>query len=402
MKARNPILLICLATGAAALAAGPDLPEWEGSSDPGKFVLGGTLWPGAPPSEDDVPVDVEAAQRLADQQSSTPPSTDPVARLRPLGPPPVISDPSRQEPVMIAMNDPGARPLAGLRVPMPALMPLSAMETFSHELPPVAGELRDEYFSLRPVEYLVDPQRLLTEQKSHDVQQFLEYHAQEAQFDICMMLFGASQDIPEDISLEEKHREWFADRPVVLVAYFLEHPERSRVIYGEVVRKKLPDGVFSRIFQSCVREAQVAETPFDQVERFSIELSIRLYWLAKMLERQAAGESIPTSEEELSAPKWEEMATSAQPVDLTAVQAEKSRMGLVLEKVLALPWFMLGMGTFFLSCVTGAGAWWWRRDSLAAKPVLFPDIDIPTRLGGDFSGGGYVGISFDVSGKGES
>ena len=397
MNLRLLTALICLAPVVRAMAAGPELPAWERGADPEKFTLGGGLWPGAPPSEDDVPVDVEEAQRLAD---SAPGAADPVARPRPLGPPPVIADPQRQE-MLVAMNDPGGRPLAGLRVPMPALMPLSAMETFSHELPPVAGELRDEYFSLRPVEFLVDPQRLLTEQKSHDIQRFLEYHADEAQFDICMMLFGASQDIPEDISLEERHREWFGDRSVVLVAYFLEHPERTRVIYGEGVRQKLPEGVFSRIFQSCVREAQVAETPFDQVERFAIEMSIRLYWLAKMLERQAAGEAIPTTEEELSGPKWEQLATNAQPGALSAgvPTAEASMM---TDRLLSLPWLLLGAGTFLLSALTGAGAWWWRRDSLAAKPVLFPELELPTRLGGNFSGGGYVGISFEVSGKSES
>jgi hypothetical protein len=392
MKRRILTALLCLAPVAWTSAAGPELPAWERGSEPDKFTLGGGLWPGAPPAEDELPVDAEAAQRLAD-------GADPVARPRPLGPPPVIADPRREE-YLVAMNDPGARAVAGLRVPMPALMPLSAMETFAHELPPVAGELRDEYFSLRPVELLVDPQRLLTEQKSHDVQRFLEYHADEAQFDICLMLFGGSQDIPEDVSLEERHREWFGDRSVVLVAYFLEHPERTRVIYGDVVTRKLPEGVFSRIFQSCVREAQVAETPFDQVERFAIEMSIRLYWLAKMLERQAAGEAIPTTEEELSGAKWEELALTAQPAVMMP-GADGTPATRMADRLPDLPWLFLGIGVFLLSCVTGAGAWWWRRDSLAAKPVLFPDLELPTRLGGNFSGGGYVGISFEVSGKGE-
>lgn len=404
MKSTLIALTTCLALAGTVVAAAPELPEWEKGADPGQFVLGGGLWPGAPPSEEDVPVDNAAAQQLAESAgaATTAPGApgDPVARQRPLGPPPVIADP-RSEPVLMAMADAGARPAAGLRVPMPALMPLSAMETFSHELPPVAGELRDEYFSLRPVEYLVDPQRLLTEQKSHDVQRFLEYHADEAQFDICLMLFGGSQEIPEDISLEDRHREWFADQPVVLVAYFLEHPERTRVVYGAGVRQKLPDGVFNRIFQSCVREAQVAETPFDQVERFAIEMSIRLYWLAKMIERQAAGESIPTSEEELSGPKWENLAATEQPgaAGSAGIDAASDAAAAGLPVLL---WLGVGGLILLLSSLAGVGAWWWRRDSLAAKPVLFPDVDLPTRLGGNFSGGGYVGISFDVSGKAES
>ena len=43
----------------------------------------------------------------------------------------------------------------------------------------------------------------------------------------------------------------------------------------------------------------------------------------------------------------------------------------------------------------------WRRDSLSAQPILFPDRRLPARLGGEFSGGGYVGISFDIGGGNE-
>ena len=40
--------------------------------------------------------------------------------------------------------------------------------------------------------------------------------------------------------------------------------------------------------------------------------------------------------------------------------------------------------------------------SLAAKPMLFPELEVPARLGGSFSGGGYVGISFNVSSQPDS
>lgn len=379
-----------------------ELPDWKGGARPDGYRLGGELWPaGSVPKDDEAPPPlaeegVAATGAAINNNTGGEPGDEPVAAPRP--------DPSTVGGNVIAMAPPGEaglRPLTGLRLPMPVMMPLPAMETFTHELPPVTGELRDEYFSLRPAEYLVDPQRLLTEQKSHDVQRFLEYHADEAQYDICLMLFGANQDIPADVSLDERHRQWFGDEHVVLVAYFLEHPEKTRVIYGDEPRKKLPSVVFDRIFQSCVREAQVASTPFDQVERLSIELSIRLYWMSKLIERQTAGEVIATTQETLSEPDWKELAADAQKAVMLTSSGSPSRAATVVRKLGGLPWLGMGIGTFVLSCTLGAGAWWWRRDSLAAKPVLFPEIDLPTRLGGAYSGGGFVGISFEVSGKSE-
>ena len=393
-----PIAALLLLLLPPALFGAPEMPDWKGGAKPDGYRLGGELWPaGSLPKDEDVPpqLPVEGVTPAA-EPANVSAGGELVAAPRP--------DPTTVGGNVVAMAPPGEaglRPVIGLRVPVPAMMPLPAMETFTHELPPVAGELRDEYFSLRPAEYLVDPQRLLTEQKSHDVQRFLEYHADEAQYDICLLLFGANQDIPSDVSLDERHRQWFGDEHVVLVAYFLEHPEKTRVIYGDGPRQKLPAVVFDRIFQSCVREAQVASTAFDQVERLSIELSIRLYWMSKLIERQTAGEIIATTQETLSEPDWKELAADAQKAVMLPSVNSPSRAAVVAKKLSDLPWLGMGIGTFLISCALGAGAWWWRRDSLAAKPVLFPDVDLPTRLGGAYSGGGFVGISFEVSGKSE-
>ena len=165
------------------------------------------------------------------------------------------------------------------------------------------------------------------------------------------------------------------------------------------MKQRLPAVVFDRIFQSCVREAQVAETAFDQVERFAIELSIRLYWMAKLLERQSAGETIASTQESLSEPDWQELAAESEGA---VVASSNSGAARVTEKLMDLPWLLMSLGTGFLSCLIGGGWWWWRRDSLAGKPVLFPDLEMPSRLGGVYSGGGYVGISFDVSANTEN
>ncbi|MCB1061519.1 MAG: hypothetical protein KDN20_01200 [Verrucomicrobiae bacterium] len=396
--------------------AKPELPEWDGKSDRESYPLGGGLWPaGALPDSNDSLENSDQTSRLANStgaENSNNAGSNPNG-----GPPPLVSGPARGEDLVAVSRPPtindgpiALKPVVGLRVPTPMLMPLRIEEVYSHELPEVEGNLKDDYFALRPVSvggtggvgeksFLVDPQQLLTEQKSHDIERFLEYHAEEAEFDICLLLFGGDQKIPADISLEQKHQEWFGQDPVVTVAYFLEHPELTQVVYGQQVKQRLPAVVFDRIFQSCVREAQVAETAFDQVERFAIELSIRLYWMAKLLERQSAGETIASTQESLSEPDWQELAAESEGA---VVASSNSGAARVTEKLMDLPWLLMSLGTGFLSCLIGGGWWWWRRDSLAGKPVLFPDLEMPSRLGGVYSGGGYVGISFDVSANTEN
>lgn len=377
-----------------------ELPEWEGDDkEENGYVLGGGLWPA-----DSSPGEIENADNVVVMSTTE----DSGSELTAGSPPPIVNSPGRAEdlaaltrPSILNTESISLKPVSGLRVPTPMLMPLRIEEVITNELPPIEGRLKDDYFSVVPADHLVDPQQLLTEQKSHDIERFLQYHAEEAKFDICLLLFGGTQEIPDDIVIEQKHAEWFGDQPVVTVAYFLAHPERTRIAYGKGIKNQLPPVVFEQIFQSCVREAQVAETAYDQVERLAIELSIRLYWMAKLLERQSAGERIASTAEELTGAGWNPSEGEGSDAVNLGNAMGGSRLTELFETFGGMPWLLVGLcGAGFIG-VAGGGWWWWRRDSLAAKPMLFPELEVPSRLGGSYSGGGYIGISFDVSNRGD-
>ncbi|MCP5549696.1 MAG: hypothetical protein H7A53_02195 [Akkermansiaceae bacterium] len=380
----NRCLLIGGAATVLAISAAHaeiELPSWSGGPGEEKTVLGGGLFPGFG----------EGAPALAD----TPAKPGPPGPGEGTGaPPPQLTQPGQPvDAVAVARPEDGVvQPGSlALRLPAPVIGPLPV--EIADDLPPITGELKDEYFSLRPVEYLVDPQQLITEQKANDVLRFLEYHAEEAEFDIYLMIFGGGQDLPEGVSLAERHRAWFGDEPAVLVAYFMGKPELTRLEYNGKVRASLPEAVFEKIFQSCVREAQVADSAADQVERLAIELSIRLYWMAKLFERQSAGERIADTHEELSTPAWEPVILEAPEPALAAMAARLAEW----------PWAWIGGALAVFLTAGGVAFWLWWRDGLGAKPVLFPDrAGLPSRLGGAFSGGSYVGISFDIGGGGNS
>src|SRR5690606_2097318 len=150
-------------------------------------------------------------------------------------------------------------------------------------LPPLEGELLDLYFQHAPVDFLIDPQRLLTEQKSNDIKRFLEFHSDESPFNIYVMLFGETQTLPEPIDTQQLHREWFSEAPTVLMLYYREHPEMTELVINETVRASMPKSVFDRILQNCLREGAATDDAPDQVEKMAIELSIQLYWLGRLM-----------------------------------------------------------------------------------------------------------------------
>ena len=41
--------------------------------------------------------------------------------------------------------------------------------------------------------------------------------------------------------------------------------------------------------------------------------------------------------------------------------------------------------------------WWRGRESLSGEPLLFPEFRLPRRLGGEYCGGGFVGMSFELN-----
>ena len=65
-------------------------------------------------------------------------------------------------------------------------------------LPPIEGELRNVYFGYQPVDFLIDPQRLLTEQKSNDIKRFLEFHSDESDTKIYVICLLYTSPSPRD------------------------------------------------------------------------------------------------------------------------------------------------------------------------------------------------------------
>ncbi len=403
MKRVFPLLLLaiwCVGTAQAKI----DLPVWENPSEAGEYYLGGGLWP-----KSLIP-DATAAAASPDPQAVTESEGTALANGDPefVGPPaPQLMAGTTGNPVprpeQFYGPASGVEELAGGD---PALqrvrenpdgtftLPEEVVEEEAYEpLPPLEGELADLYFAHAPVEFLIDPQRLLTEQKSNDIMRFLEFHSDESKIRIYVMVIGENQQIPDDVDIEALHKKWFSDSPAVLMLYYREQPQQTQLVFNESIRSSLPPTVFDRILQNCLREGAMADLAPDQVEKMSIELSIQLYWLSRLMEHEGKGDSALTS-----ASSVHEMMASRDAPELLREYAPGifiDEGGKVLSIILTVVFILGGL------CVVGCTAWivmWWRgREQVSGEPLLFPEFRIVPRLGGEYCGGGFVSMSFELN-----
>jgi len=387
-------------------AAKVELPIWDESTESESYYLGGGLWP-----KSLIPDENAAGQDPA-VAAGTSPGIAPDGTILPAaagfeiaGPPapgtviPGATTPGApqfygpQGPVDGSEVTPGSRPAVIENPDGTFVIPQEIVEEEAFEpLPPLEGELSDLYFAHAPVDFLIDPQRLLTEQKSNDIKRFLEFHSDESSFRIFVMALGETQKIPADIDIEALHKKWFSDSPTVLMLYYREQPQLTRLVFNESVRTSLPKSVFDRILQNTLREGGVTELAPDQVEKMAIELSIQLYWLSKLMEHENKDDQARAANSSIH-----EMIASSDAPELLREYAP----GIFIEdtsKVISLVFtLVIVVGGLSLMGLIGWGILAWRgRENVSGQPLLFPEFRISPRLGGEFSGGGFVGMSFEL------
>ncbi len=345
---------IALPTGATPL----EMPEWEGDTASASLV-GSGLWP--------------------DDEREAPPGGESAASE---------PAPATEERVNAGEGLPG---LIFIRRKTPFdAEPFPREEP--EELPPIRGELREQFFGDRPRHYLVDPQRILTEQKANDIHRFLEFHSEESLYPVFLLVTGENQVLPGDVDLDAVLRRWFADGPGVILVYRAEAPENLHLRISSPTGAPPAESVLSRMEEACVREALAADNPSDQVERLVVELSIQLAWFERQGRDVSSTSELTAREEETSLPATPPVASSATP-GAASGREMMGDAGSFLREVPAL-WAGGGGGVLVLAALVMHGLA--RSRARARKPILFPVYRSRPRLGGRFTGGAFVGISFEM------
>lgn len=148
----------------------------------------------------------------------------------------------------------------------------------------IAENFHEVYFRQPPSGFLVDPQNLLTPQEKRDREGFFAYHAEDSSIDIYFYLFDARQQLPEGESPERVMSEQIQKLgPSLVVFYYLGMPERTQLVFSSTLERSAKDGDKRNALVRSVEEALDRSEEVTQIESFSVQLSIRLYWMEKEL-----------------------------------------------------------------------------------------------------------------------
>lgn len=266
-------------------------------------------------------------------------------------------------------DEPAFEKLKPLDAEGPTPEDLAGEQTPASEIP---EKFLASYFNERPKTYLVDPQKLLAPKQYQDRLAFLDYHASETSVDLFIYVFERSQEIPGAARAEEVAERFFSTgRPAAIVYYFLGDPQRTVLYLSPSLTDRVSADDQRRTLQSSIEKSLEKQEAGDQLDAFSVQMSIRLYWM----ERVMSGATIPQSVSALGA------------VDGKAAFAHQQTS--LLDRLPSRWWQPV---VLLLGCAVGGllvKGWVTYR-----ARYRFPDFNAEPRLGGDHAAGIGAVISF--------
>lgn len=228
------------------------------------------------------------------------------------------------------------------------------------------------YFAERPKTFLIDPQNLLSPTDFRDRLSFLNYHSSDSSIDLFVYLIGGEQEIPSEVREEEMIERFFSEgRPAAIVYYYLGAPQRSVVYLSPSITDSISAAEQHRALESSVMQAFERVKPAEQIEKFLVQMSIRIYWMERML----AGE--PT-------------LSDALPVVISKSKpADKPSKFLWIQELVEKSAVSVAAGVAGLLLIFGGKIWLRRRGR-----YRFPDFEVEPRLGAAHAAGVGAVISF--------
>lgn len=257
---------------------------------------------------------------------------------------------------------------------------------------PSAGEIADEatpspeigekylpaYFAERPTSFLIDPQGLLSTADFRDRLSFLTYHASDSAIDLYVYVIGGNQEIPGQVREEEMIERFFSEgRPAAIVYYYFGMPQRSEVYLSPSITDAISAAEQQRALASSVMQAFEKLNPTEQMESFLVQMSIRIYWMERML----GGTPGPSSDELPIVDRRRLMKRGnerAKGESIAALQAKAMKYAMPVG---------LGLGGL---CMGVMVSYWFKRRAR----YCFPEFDVEPRLGGAHAAGVGAVISF--------
>ncbi|MBB5039298.1 hypothetical protein HNQ64_003570 [Prosthecobacter dejongeii] len=234
-------------------------------------------------------------------------------------------------------------------------------------------------------EYLINPQSLVTEMPLLDLERLMQFHASECRIRLYILVLDRDQKLASMASLNPLIARLGTDREICLAIYPLGEPWRARFMVSPLVSKTSSLASLAEMAQDCIDDAQEVTDAEQQLQRFAVRLSTRLFWLEKSL--PAMGSEALTSR---AAAQLTEVATSVGDDPSSSLFALPFGEGLAAVVVTSLLSLAAVVGLFL-------ALRFWVRFKAARKihPIwVLPEGEIQPRLGGAFSGGAGAVIQY--------
>lgn len=223
-----------------------------------------------------------------------------------------------------------------------------------------------------PSEYLIDPDVLVPEMEHSDIERFLEFHARDAHIKLYVLITAHDRKLPEAAELNKIASGSLLRASACLLVYPLGEPWRARLFVSKSVHEQTSPMFLSETVQACTREAMQSSDGHDQLHRYAVNLSTRLFWLQKALGLDAKYQS--GNEQTLA-----EVAPEA-----AVISSTLNREGILLS----MAWvfssvFALGIAGVFCRRFQRQ-----RQLKMKQSVWILPEPETIPRLGGAFTGGG--------------
>ena len=253
---------------------------------------------------------------------------------------------------------------------------LATAASWAQTANPIPDQFLPAYLTAHPKAFLIDPQGLLNAADFQDRLKFLNYHASDSTIDLFVYLIGGDQDFPEERRKREIVERFFATgRPAVIIIYTLGAPQHSTMDLSPALTCQIPAVDQRHALESSIQQARQKPSSVEQFESFCVQLSIRIYWM----ERLVSGEPPVHINELPAAPVSPEKAKAAEKsAKLLAIRDQVLKFALPAGAVLGL----LAMVCTYLR-VMGARA-----------QYHFPVLEVEPRLGGNHAAGVGAVLSF--------
>ena len=243
--------------------------------------------------------------------------------------------------------------------------------------PEIPEKFLPAYFAERPTAFLIDPQGLLGAEDFRDRLSFLNYHASDSSIDLYVYMIGGDQEIPGQLREEEMSERFFSEgRPAAIVFYYLGAPQRSALYLSPSITDAISAVEQQRALASSVMLAFEKLDPAEQIESFLVQMSIRIYWMERMLSG--------------APPSTDELPMVSRRVEMRQVKELSKQTNVQSLQVMAMKYaFPAAISLVVLLLLIAV------NHRLRRRVIYrFPEFEVEPRLGGTHAAGVGAVISF--------